>query len=66
VPVRPIVSVSAAAAGNISVSWTPAGGTLFASPALSGPGVDWQPIGTANPALIPVTGAAQFFRVRVP
>ena len=59
------VNLSAtASSGNMVISWTPVGGTLMASPALSGPGVDWVPVGTANPATIPMTGTAQFFRVR--
>lgn len=66
VPVVPPNLSVTHSSGNVTVSWTPAGGTLMASPALSGPTVDWQPVGTANPATVPVTGATQFFRVRVP
>jgi hypothetical protein len=53
---------------NFRWAWkqTPAGGTLLSSPALSGPSVDWQPVGTANPATLPATGSAQYFRVQVP
>ncbi len=52
-------------AGNVTISWAPTGGRLEASPAL-GASANWQPIGTANPAVVPITGAAQFFRVISP
>ena len=50
------------AAGNIVISWTPAGGTLQSSPTV-GQGAAWTAVGTANPATIPVSGTAKFFRV---
>jgi regulation of enolase protein 1 (concanavalin A-like superfamily) len=63
----PGIKVSAAVSGgNFIVSWTPAVGTLWSSPALSGPSVNWTQVGTANPATIPITGAGQFFRVSNP
>ena len=49
--------------GNISISWTPTGGTLLSSPVL-GSGASWTPVGTANPATVPTTGSAMFFRVQ--
>jgi hypothetical protein len=49
--------------GNVVVSWSPIGGRLFSSPAISGPGVNWQPVGTANPASITLGTGPQFFRV---
>ena len=48
--------------GNIVISWTPAGGTLKSSTTL-GAGATWTVVGTANPATIPVSGTAKFFRV---
>jgi len=60
----PTLTVVKTSSTQVTVSWTPAGGTLLASPALTGPNVDWQPVGTANPAVITVTGATQFFRVK--
>ncbi|HLH55923.1 MAG TPA: PA14 domain-containing protein [Verrucomicrobiae bacterium] len=48
--------------GNISISWTPAGGTLQSSPTV-GPGATWTPVGTANPASVPISGSTKFFRV---
>ena len=49
--------------GNISISWSPAGGTLQSSPTL-GAGATWTPVGTANPATVPLSGgSAKFFRV---
>ena len=47
---------------NINISWTPSGGTLQSSPVL-GPGATWTPAGTANPASVPISGSAKFFRV---
>lgn len=61
-PVLPLTI--AIQAGRAVFSWTPAGGTLWASPALTGPNVNWQPVGPANPATIPITNSAQFFRVK--
>jgi hypothetical protein len=50
-------------AGNIVISWTPAGGTLQSTTVL-GTGAAWTPVGTANPATIPISGATdKFFRV---
>jgi hypothetical protein len=51
---------------NVILSWGPAGGHLEASPALSGPGVNWQPIGSSNPATVPLAPGARFFRVIYP
>jgi hypothetical protein len=49
--------------GNIVISWSPAGGTLQSSPTV-GAGATWSTVGTANPATIPVSGAAnKFYRV---
>lgn len=60
----PQASLSASISGsNISISWTPAGGTLQSSPAL-GAGATWTAVGTANPASVPLSGgSAKFFRV---
>jgi hypothetical protein len=49
--------------GNITVSWSPAGGTLQSTTAL-GAGATWATEGTANPATIPLTGTSKFFRVK--
>jgi len=48
---------------NITISWTPTGGTLYSSPVL-GAGASWTLVGTANPATVPITDTAQFFRVK--
>jgi hypothetical protein len=62
----PDIQVSATVSGsNLIVSWTPAVGTLWSSPAL-GSNANWQQVGTANPATIPITGTSQFFRVSNP
>jgi len=51
---------------NLIVSWTPNIGHLEASPAISGPGVNWQPVGGGNPATIPIGPGPRFFRVKNP
>ncbi len=48
---------------NIVISWAPSGGTLQSTPALGG---TWTAVGTANPATIPMSGNAMFFRVSNP
>ncbi len=48
---------------NIVISWTPSGGTLQSTPALGG---TWTAVGTANPATVPMSGNAMFFRVSSP
>jgi hypothetical protein len=48
---------------NVIISWAPNVGHLEASPAISGPSVNWQNIGTVNPATIPVGPGVRFFRV---
>lgn len=56
-------SLSAAIAnGNIVISWTPSGGTLLSSPSV-GSGAAWTTVGTSNPATVPVSGNAKFFKV---
>lgn len=52
--------------GNIVVSWAPGGGHLEASPAISGPGVNWQSVGSSNPSIIAVAPGTRFFRVVQP
>jgi len=60
----PPAQLTAAISGaNIIVSWTPNVGHLEASPAVSGPGVNWVNIGSGNPATIPIGPGARFFRV---
>jgi hypothetical protein len=50
---------------HVTVSWSPTGGRLLASPAL-GAGANWQPLGTANPVVITIGGTPQYFRVAIP
>lgn len=48
---------------NVSISWTPTGGTLQSSSTL-GAGATWTPVGTANPTTVPLSGVgAKFYRV---
>jgi hypothetical protein len=63
--VQPKLSVSVSG-GNLNVSWTPVGGTLLSSPALSGPSAVWTPVGTANPTVInSAFSKVQFYKVKV-
>ncbi len=62
VPANPATVSVAISGNNIVVSWSPTGGRLLSSTSLA-PGAVWTPVGSANPATIPITGVAQFFRV---
>lgn len=69
VATAPLVVLSAAHTGNnITVTWTPNTGHLESSPALSGAGVNWQPVsgGTGGTVTVPATGGGTFFRVVTP
>jgi len=64
VPITTSAVLSVGLSGtNVIVSWTPAGGHLEASPALSGPGVDWQTVTSSNPATNAIGSGARFYRV---
>jgi len=57
--------------GTITFTWTPTGvGTLYSSPALTGPSEDWEPVtngtGTAGAITVPLGSGPLFFRVHVP
>jgi len=50
---------------NITITWAPNVGHLLASPAVTGPGVEWQPVpgGTGGSVTLPMTATPTFFRV---
>jgi hypothetical protein len=57
--------LTASLSGNtLTVSWTPAGGTLQSTPAFAGAGTTWTDVGTANPATITVGTGNTFYRVK--
>ncbi len=61
IPVAGAATLTATTSGgNLVISWTPAAGRLQSTTALGG---TWTDEGTANPATIPMTGPAKFFRV---
>jgi hypothetical protein len=61
--IAPQAKLSASISGdNIVISWTPTGGTLQSSSSL-GVGETWSTVGTTNPATVPISGKAKFFRV---
>ncbi len=62
----PATLTAAVAGGNITVSWSPAGGNLESTPALKGAATVWTVVGTNNPAVIPVAPGSSFFRVANP
>jgi hypothetical protein len=59
---RPNVSL-ARSGNNLTVQWSPAGGTLESTPSLSGAPV-WTAVGAANPATIQIAPGNRFYRVR--
>ncbi len=62
-PVLPSLSITRSGS-NIEISWTPAGGTLKSRTSLTSG--TWTDVGTANPAIVPISGAEQYFRVELP
>ena len=54
--------------GSLNVTWTPNVGRLLSSPAVSGPGVNWQPVagGTAGSVSVSLSTTPKFFRVQIP
>ncbi len=48
---------------NVTVTWTPASGTLYASPAIAGSSVNWVAVGTGGSVTLPITSTARFFKV---
>jgi hypothetical protein len=63
-PTTVTINAAHVVGGNIVITWTPAAGTLKGSPFLTGPGVDWQTVGTGGSASIPIGAAPRFFMVR--
>ena len=57
----PTLTITRSDATHVTVSWAPGGGRLEASSSLAP--ASWVPIGTANPAVVPISGTPQFFRV---
>lgn len=55
---KPVVSGS-----NVTITWAPALGTLYASPAIAGPLVNWVSVGTGGSVTLPMTPAPRFFKV---
>jgi hypothetical protein len=65
----PGITVSVARSGaNLTISWSPPGGTLESTTALTGSAATtvWTPVGAANPATVPIGTGSRFYRVRVP
>jgi hypothetical protein len=65
---RPMLTATFVTASNsLTISWTPAGGSLYSSPVL-GSGAAWTLVTANNPATIPITKTepAMFFKVISP
>jgi hypothetical protein len=64
----PLMSIIASSPGLVQISWTPdtPGFVLQEAPSLSPTNWVNSPSDTNNPALIPVTGPAKFYRLRNP
>ena len=58
----PTLSVSKSGS-NLNISWTPTGHGLYSSPAF-GTGEAWTFVTSNNPATVPITGKAAFFRLQ--
>jgi hypothetical protein len=61
--------LTAKVVGNqLNITWTPNVGHLVASPALTGPNVNWQSVtgGTGGSVSVPISGSAMFFKVSNP
>ena len=51
--------------GNtLTISWTPAGGTLQSTTALNGASTIWTDVGPANPANITISSGSSYYRVQ--
>jgi Concanavalin A-like lectin/glucanases superfamily/PA14 domain len=53
-------------AGNLTISWSPAGGTLQSATALTGNPSDWKDAGTTNPTTVTIGTGNNFYRVKGP
>ena len=58
----PTVITTARSGNNLTIQWSPTGGTLRVSPVL-GPGA-WTSAGTANPATVPIGAQNAYYRIR--
>ena len=65
-PGAPVLSIAAAAPGQVRISWTPPtpGYTLQSTDTLSPTNWVAAPGGTNNPVLVPASAAARFYRLR--
>lgn len=64
-PEAPVLSITAAAPGQVRISWTPPtpGFTLQATDSLAPTNWGAAPSGTNNPAMVPASAAARFYRL---
>jgi hypothetical protein len=62
-PAAAVKATIARSGANVTISWSPAGGTLESSPTL-GAGATWSTVGTSNPATIAIGAGDLYYRVR--
>jgi hypothetical protein len=65
-PASPLTLTAARSGTNLIISWTPAGGRLQSTPAVSSSGTVWTDVGTANPATVAIGTGNRYFRVVKP
>jgi len=63
--ITPAILTTKLAAGNLTISWSPAGGRLLSASSISS-NITWSVLSPTNPTVVPVTGKEQFFRVVKP
>jgi hypothetical protein len=61
--VQGIVLTFTRSGNNLTISWSPAGGTLESTPSLGGTPT-WTAVGTANPATVTIGTGNSYLRVR--
>jgi hypothetical protein len=61
-PRAALTATLAATKESLTITWTPAGESLYSSPLL-GSAANWTLVTTNNPATVTITGPAMFFRV---
>jgi hypothetical protein len=59
----PIATSVTRSGNNLTIGWSPAGGTLETRASLD-PATPWTAVGTANPATVPIGSSGGFYRVK--
>jgi hypothetical protein len=62
-PSGPMLTATRSGA-NLTISWSPTGGSLESTPVLQGATTVWTTVGTANPATVSIGTGTLFYRVK--